>query len=51
VALAWAGNPSHPNDRNRSLDLKLLALEGTSYVSVQRELGRATKNYPRAIRE
>jgi thioredoxin-like negative regulator of GroEL len=42
VALAWAGNPSHPNDRIRSLDLKLLApllaLEGTSFVSVQREL-------------
>jgi tetratricopeptide (TPR) repeat protein len=42
VALAWAGNPSHPNDRNRSLDLKLLApllaLEGVSFVSVQREL-------------
>jgi len=42
VALAWAGNVQHPNDRNRSIDLKLLeplfALEGLSFVSVQREL-------------
>ena len=42
VALAWAGNPAHANDRNRSIDLKLLAtllaLEGVSFVSLQREL-------------
>jgi len=42
VALAWAGNVQHPNDRNRSIDLKalepLLALEGLSFVSVQRDL-------------
>ena len=42
VALAWAGNASHANDRNRSIDLKLLepllALEGVSFVSIQREL-------------
>src|SRR5699024_7694771 len=39
---AWAGNPSHANDRNRSIDLKLLqplfATEGVSFVSVQRDL-------------
>jgi tetratricopeptide (TPR) repeat protein len=42
VALAWAGNARHPNDRNRSIDLKLLeplfALEGVSFISIQREL-------------
>ncbi len=42
VALAWAGNASHANDRNRSIDLKLLepllALDGVSFVSIQREL-------------
>jgi tetratricopeptide (TPR) repeat protein len=42
VALAWAGNPAHANDRNRSIDLKLLApllaLPGISFVSLQREL-------------
>ena len=42
VALAWAGNPGHPNDRNRSLDPALLEpllmLDGISFVGVQREL-------------
>ena len=42
VALAWAGNPGHANDRNRSVDLKLLepllALDGVSFVSLQRDL-------------
>ena len=42
VALAWAGNASHANDRNRSIDLTLLepllALDGVSFVSIQREL-------------
>jgi hypothetical protein len=42
VALAWAGNPAHANDRNRSIELQLLepllAIEGVSFVSVQREL-------------
>ena len=42
VALAWAGNVSHANDRNRSIDLTLLepllALEGVSFLSIQREL-------------
>jgi tetratricopeptide (TPR) repeat protein len=42
VALAWAGNVSHANDRNRSIELKLLepllALEGVSFLSIQREL-------------
>ncbi|HZP69177.1 MAG TPA: tetratricopeptide repeat protein [Pseudolabrys sp.] len=41
VALAWAGHPRHVNDRNRSIDLKLLepllACEGISFVSIQRE--------------
>ena len=42
IALAWAGNASHANDRNRSVDLALLepllALEGISFLSIQREL-------------
>jgi len=42
VALAWAGQLSHPNDRNRSIDLKLLAplleLAGVSFISIQRDL-------------
>ena len=42
MALAWAGNVSHANDRNRSVDLKLLepllALDGVSFLSIQREL-------------
>jgi hypothetical protein len=40
--LAWAGQANHANDRNRSIDLKmlepLLALPGLSFVSIQREL-------------
>jgi tetratricopeptide (TPR) repeat protein len=42
VTLAWAGHASHANDRNRSMDLKLLepllASEGVSFVSIQRDL-------------
>jgi hypothetical protein len=42
VALAWAGQANHANDKNRSVDLKmlepLLSLEGISFVSIQREL-------------
>ena len=42
VALAWAGHARHPNDRNRSIDLKLLeplfAIDGISFVSIQRDL-------------
>ena len=49
VALAWAGNPAHANDRNRSIDLKLLAplfaLEGASFVSVQRDLRQGDEEH------
>ncbi len=42
VALVWAGNPAHVNDRNRSIDFNLLApllaVEGVSFVSLQRDL-------------
>jgi tetratricopeptide (TPR) repeat protein len=42
VALSWAGNPNHVNDRNRSIDARLLeplmAVEGVSFVSIQRDL-------------
>ncbi len=39
VGLVWAGNPGHQNDRNRSIDLKLLAplldVEGCAFASLQ----------------
>ncbi len=42
IALAWAGNPAHVNDRNRSIAFSrlapLLATEGAQFVSVQRDL-------------
>ncbi|HSP50749.1 MAG TPA: tetratricopeptide repeat-containing glycosyltransferase family protein [Pseudolabrys sp.] len=42
VALAWSGNASHANDRNRSIYLALLepllVLDGVSFLSIQREL-------------
>jgi len=42
IALAWAGQVNHANDRNRSIDLKLLepllTLDGFSYLSIQRDL-------------
>ena len=42
VAFAWAGHARHPNDRNRSIDLKLFeplfALEGISFISIQPDL-------------
>ncbi len=45
VAFAWAGQVRHANDRNRSIDLAslapLFALDGFSFVSIQRELREA----------
>jgi tetratricopeptide (TPR) repeat protein len=42
VALAWAGNPSHVNDRNRSVPLArlapLLATPGVTFIGVQRDI-------------
>lgn len=42
VAIAWAGNAAHINDRNRSITLAalspLFAVGGISFVSVQRDL-------------
>jgi tetratricopeptide (TPR) repeat protein len=42
VALAWAGNPAHVNDRNRSIPLSrldpLIATADVSFVSIQRDL-------------
>jgi tetratricopeptide (TPR) repeat protein len=47
VALAWAGNPAHINDRNRSIALErlrpLLATPGLSFVSIQREVREADR--------
>jgi tetratricopeptide (TPR) repeat protein len=45
VALAWAGNPSHINDRNRSIALArlapLISTPGITFVGVQRDLREA----------
>jgi len=45
VGLAWSGKPSHKNDHNRSIALQslagLVALQGTSFVSLQREYREA----------
>ena len=42
IALVWAGNPAHVNDRNRSIDANLfeplLGLDGVSFVGLQRDL-------------
>jgi tetratricopeptide (TPR) repeat protein len=41
IGLAWAGNPRHKNDRNRSLTLcalaPVLAMPGIAFVSLQKE--------------
>lgn len=43
IAINWAGNPSHPNDRNRSLALASLnpwfALQGIAWISLQKDRG------------
>ncbi len=40
VAIAWSGNPSHPNDRTRSISAvqfaRLLTVRGIGWVSVQK---------------
>ncbi|HEX3502528.1 MAG TPA: tetratricopeptide repeat protein [Xanthobacteraceae bacterium] len=42
IAIAWSGNPSHDNDRNRSIALRrlapLFAARSASFISIQREL-------------
>jgi hypothetical protein len=41
IAVAWAGNPAHDNDRNRSMALSTLApllAMPASFISIQREL-------------
>jgi hypothetical protein len=47
VALAFAGNPEHINDRNRSIALSrlapLLSTPGVSFISVQREVRDADR--------
>jgi Flp pilus assembly protein TadD len=47
VALAWAGNPAHVNDRNRSIALErltpLIETPGVSFVSVQRDVPAADR--------
>ena len=51
VGLAWAGNPSLPNDRRRSIDLhrfsRLAEVAGVSFVSLQKgEAARQTSSLP-----
>ena len=44
IALAWAGNPAHDNDRNRSIALSTLApllAKPASFVSIQRDVRNA----------
>jgi tetratricopeptide (TPR) repeat protein len=44
IALAWAGNPAHENDRNRSLALGTLApllSMPASFISIQRDVRNA----------
>jgi tetratricopeptide (TPR) repeat protein len=47
IAIAWSGRATHANDRNRSVALArlepLLALDGASFVSIQRELRDADR--------
>jgi len=42
IGLAWAGNPAHANDYNRSAPLAalapLLAIEGVHWISLQKEI-------------
>jgi tetratricopeptide (TPR) repeat protein len=44
VGLAWAGNPEHANDHNRSMQLDQLAplgaVDGVRWVSLQKGIGR-----------
>jgi tetratricopeptide (TPR) repeat protein len=44
IALAWAGNPAHDNDRNRSIALSTLApllAMPASFISIQRDVRSA----------
>jgi len=54
VALSWAGNPGHHNERNRSMNLSQLALLGTvsgvQFFSLQKgEAGQQAANPPPGI--
>ena len=47
IALAWAGNPNHINDRNRSIALArlkpLLSAPGISIVGIQRDVPKSDR--------
>ncbi len=49
VAINWAGNPSHPNDHNRSLPVDLLYrwldLRDIAWISVQKDRPPATQTW------
>lgn len=50
IGLAWAGNPTHQNDRHRSIPLEvmqpLLAWTGATYYSLQVKQGQASGPEP-----
>jgi hypothetical protein len=49
VALVWAGNPAHVNDRNRSIALArlapLLSTPGITFVGLQRDVPESDRAY------
>ncbi len=49
IAVNWAGNPTHPNDYNRSLPVELLAplfaIEEIAWVSVQKDRGTMAESW------
>ena len=49
IALNWAGNPTHPNDHNRSLAdellAPLLAIEEIAWISVQKDRGTMAESW------
>lgn len=53
VGLAWAGNPAHDNDNNRSMTLAalspLLKLDSINFVSLQQQLRDSDKPLQRSL--
>lgn len=51
IAINWAGNPSHPNDRHRSLATELLdtwlSLQHIAWIGIQMDRGTAAESWVR----